>query len=50
MKRKTSLINSDTIHTATKKLDVVKSTEFEPRDQNPNIDSNLQIDESNFDP
>ncbi|CAF3519001.1 unnamed protein product [Rotaria socialis] len=50
MKRKTSLINSDTIHTTTKKLDVVKSTEFEPRDQNPNIDSNLQIDEPNFEP
>ncbi|CAF0753436.1 unnamed protein product [Rotaria sp. Silwood1] len=47
MKRKTSLINSDIIHTTTtKKLDIVKSTEFEPRDQNQNIDSYSQIDES----
>ncbi|CAF3588365.1 unnamed protein product [Rotaria sordida] len=45
-KRKTSLINSDIIHTTTKKLDIVKSIEFEPRDQNQNIDSYSQIDES----
>jgi hypothetical protein len=33
MKRKISLTNSEIIHTTTKKLDVIKSTEFEPREQ-----------------
>ncbi|CAF2644676.1 unnamed protein product [Rotaria sp. Silwood2] len=46
IKRKTSLFNSDISHMTTKKLDTVKSTEFEQRDQNPNIDSYSQIDES----
>lgn len=33
MKRKVPCINSDLVQNITKKLDVTKSTEFEPRDQ-----------------
>jgi hypothetical protein len=37
MKRKLPLTNSDIIHTTTKKLDTVKSIEFEPREKDESI-------------
>lgn len=45
-KRKSSLINSDTIHATTKKLDTVKSYEFPINKSNSNQNNNIN---HNFD-